>query len=167
MPALSIRAEIKQQRPFPSAQQEAVVALIRTADLLRRVVGGVVELHGITPQQYNVLRILRGAGADGLPTLEIAERMIEQMPGITRLIDRLERKNLVTRERSSTDRRCVYCRITEAGLDLVGRLDAPVEGASAVSLESLTDRDLAQLVELLDRARERMNQQFNERRQPA
>jgi DNA-binding MarR family transcriptional regulator len=164
---LSIRSEIKQQRPFPSAHQEALVALIRTADLLRRVVGGVVEPHRITAQQYNVLRILRGAGDAGLPTLEIAERMIEQTPGITRLVDRLESKDLVSRQRSSTDRRCVYCRITPAGLDLLARLDAPVEDASGLSLASLTKRELAQLVEMLDRARERMNQQFIERRRTA
>lgn len=164
---MSIRTEIKQRRPFPSAHQEALVALIRTADMLRRVVGGVVEPHRITAQQYNVLRILRGAGDGGLPTLEIAERMIEQTPGITRLIDRLESKNLVSRERSATDRRCVYCRITPAGLDLLGRLDAPVEDASGLSLASLTKRELALLVEMLDRARERMNQQFIERRRTA
>ena len=161
---LSIRAEIKQRRPFPSPHQEAVVALIRTADIVRRAVGDVVEPHGITAQQYNVLRILRGAGDAGLPTLEIAERMIEQTPGITRLIDRLERKKLVTRERSSTDRRCVYCRITEAGLALLGRLDAPLQDAAAQCFESFTKRALAQLVESLDRTRERMNQQQLERR---
>lgn len=164
---MSIRTEIKQRRPFPSPHQEALVALIRTADMLRRVVGGVVEPHRITAQQYNVLRILRGAGAEGLPTLEIAERMIEQTPGITRLIDRLESKQLVARERSSTDRRCVFCRITPAGLDLLARLDAPVEDASGLSLASLTKRELALLVEMLDRARERMNQQFIERRRTA
>ena len=164
---MSIRSEIKQARPFPSPQQETVVALIRTADLFRRLVGDVVEPHGITVQQYNVLRILRGAGEKGLPTLEIAERMIEQTPGITRLIDRLEAKKLVGRERSSTDRRCVYCRITRAGLDLLDRLDAPVQDAAGGSLDSLTKRELAQLVELLDRARERMNQKFTERRRTA
>jgi len=164
---LSIRTEIKQRRPFPSAHQEALVALIRTADMLRRVVGGVVEPHRITAQQYNVLRILRGAGDGGLPTLEIAERMIEQTPGITRLIDRLEAKKLVSRERSSTDRRCVYCRITAAGLELLGRLDAPVEAAAGDSLTSLKKGELTQLVELLDRARTRINQQFIERRRTA
>src|SRR5436853_5453131 len=84
---VSIRSEIKQRRPFPSPHQEAVVALMRTADRARRLVGDVVEPLGITPQQYNVLRILRGAGDAGLPTLEIAQRMIEQTPGITRLLD--------------------------------------------------------------------------------
>jgi len=164
---LSIRSEIKQARPFPSPHQEAVVALIRTADLFRRLVADVVEPLGITSQQYNVLRILRGAGKDGLPTLEIAERMIEQTPGITRLIDRLEAKKLVSRERSSTDRRCVYCRITAAGLEMLDSLDTPVDDASGSSLDSLTKRELAQLVALLDRARTRINQQFIERRRTA
>ena len=166
-PVPSIRSEIKQARPFPSPYQEAVVSLIRTAEIVRRVIGDVIEPLGITAQQYNVLRILRGAGAEGLPTLEIAERMIEQTPGITRLIDRLEAKELVARERSATDRRCVYCRITPAGLELLARLDAPVEDAAGNSLDSLTKRELAQLVELLGRARERMNRQFIERRRTA
>ena len=163
----SIRSEIRQRRPFPSPQQEAVVALIRTADLVRRVIGGAVEPLGITTQQYNVLRILRGADQEGLPTLEIAQRMIEQTPGITRLIDRLEAKDLVSRERSSSDRRCVYCRITKTGLDLLVRLDRPVQDVALDSLESLTKRELARLVDYLDRARERMNQQFPERRSPS
>jgi MarR family transcriptional regulator, organic hydroperoxide resistance regulator len=164
---LSIRLEIKQSKPFPSPQQEVVVSLIRTADLLGRVIAGVVEPAGITAQQYNVLRILRGAGADGLPTLEIAERMIEQTPGITRLVDRLEAKGLVGRARGTKDRRCVYCRITPAGLELLARLDAPVDDASGGSLDSLTKRELAQLADLLDRARVRINQQFTERRRTA
>ena len=85
----SIRDEIKQKRPFRSSADEAVVTLLRTADRLRTALSSVVEPHGITLQQYNVLRILRGAGTDGLPTLEIAERMIGQAPGITRLLDRI------------------------------------------------------------------------------
>src|SRR5229473_5817955 len=115
----TVLEEIRQRRPFPSVAHEAIVALLRTADLVRRQVATLVEPHGITPQQYNVLRILRGAGEKGLPTLEIAERMIEQTPGITRLIDRLQTKNLVARERCLTDRRQVFCRITPAGLSLL------------------------------------------------
>src|SRR5947207_13462800 len=114
---------------FRSREQEATLGLLRTADAMKRSLAQVIEPHGITPQQYNVLRILRGAGAEGLATLEIAERMIEQTPGITRLLDRLQRKKFVTRRRSSTDRRCVYCRITVDGLTLLGRLDLPVQDA--------------------------------------
>ena len=100
-----IADEIKQSRPFPSKGEEAVVALMRTSDLVRRLVSDVVEPHGITLQQYNVLRILRGSRPDSLPTLEIAARMIEQAPGITRLLDRLERKGLIRRQRCPEDRR--------------------------------------------------------------
>src|SRR5829696_3408168 len=114
-----IQQEIKQNRPFTSRTQEAVVALMRTTDLVRRAIGAIVEPHGITLQQYNVLRILRGSGEQGLPTLEIADRMIEQTPGITRLIDRLETKRLALRERCKNDRRRVYCRITRDGLALL------------------------------------------------
>src|SRR5205085_8560013 len=139
---------------FRSREQEATLGLLRTADAMKRRLAQVIEPHGITPQQYNVLRILRGAGADGLPTLEIAERMIEQTPGITRLIDRLEAKKLVQRERSASDRRCVYCRITTAGLQLLDRLAAPVQEAAELCFESFTKRDLARLVESLGRTRE-------------
>src|SRR5881275_3603411 len=111
MLAMPILKELKQTRPFVSPAQEATVALLRTADVVNRLVDLVIEREGITGQQYNVLRILRGAGEQGLPTLDIAERMIEETPGITRLIDRLEAKKLVTRERCNVDRRRVYCRI--------------------------------------------------------
>lgn len=154
---MPITEDLKQTKPFPSIGQEAAVSLIRTADLVRRAVGSIVEPHGITSQQYNVLRILRGAGAEGLPTLEIAYRMVEQTPGITRLIDRLEAKALVTRERSSSDRRCVYCRITPAGLDLLALLDEPVRHASDGLFQNVSERQLADLVGLLDQVRESLN----------
>ena len=93
----AIQKEIKQGRPFDSKAAEGVVALLRTTDLLRRVLSGVVETRGLTLQQYNVLRILRGAGSEGLPTLEIGQRMIEKSPGVTRLLDRLEAKRVVRR----------------------------------------------------------------------
>src|SRR5687768_11507270 len=104
-PTSALQKELKQRMPFESRYQEAFLAVLRTADVIRRRVGDVVEPHGITPQQYNVLRILRGAGTAGLPTLDIADRMVEQAPGITRMIDRLEAKMLVARERGCDDRR--------------------------------------------------------------
>jgi DNA-binding MarR family transcriptional regulator len=149
----SIQEEIKQTRPFTTRSAEAVVALMRTADMVRRSVANVVEPAGITPQQYNVLRILRGAGEAGLPTLGIAERMIEETPGITRLIDRLEFKGLVIRERCKTDRRQVFCRITPQGLDLLNQLDTPLQKADEAALQSLGHHDLEQLIALLDKAR--------------
>jgi DNA-binding MarR family transcriptional regulator len=159
-----LQRELKQNRPFVAPTQEAAVSLMRTADLVRRSITSVVEPHGLTPQQYNVLRILRGAGADGLPTLEIAERMIEQTPGITRLIDRLELKQLVARERSATDRRQVFCRITRPGLTLLARLDQPIQEAEHEALGLLSDRQLAQLLSLLDRARNGLHAALESRR---
>ena len=160
-----VQDELKQSRPFANERQEAAVALMRTADLVRRSVAAVVEPHGITPQQYNVLRILRGAGRDGLPTLEIAARMIEQTPGITRLIDRLETKQLVSRERCPVDRRQVFCRITKYGRALLTRLERPIRDAENVALDQLSARQLVQLVALLDIARNGLHAALHARRE--
>jgi len=162
--ASRLQRELKQNRPFGGATQETAVSLLRTADLVRRSLGTVVEEQDITLQQYNVMRILRGAGDAGLPTLEIAERMIEQTPGITRLIDRLETKKLVHRERCLTDRRQVFCRITKEGLALLARLDEPVREAERVALAELSERQLAQLLALLDRARNGLHAALETRR---
>ncbi len=151
--ASRLQRELKQNRPFSTPTQEVAVGLMRTADMVRRSLAAVVDPFGITVQQYNVLRILRGAGERGLPTLEIAERMIEQTPGITRLIDRLEAKKLVMRERCATDRRQVFCCITKEGLALVDRLDAPIREAEQDALRELSEHQLGQLMSLLDKAR--------------
>lgn len=151
--ASSIQREIRQRRPFRSRAQEGLVALLRTTDLLRRALARVVEPHGITLQQYNVLRILRGAGPDGLPTLEIAERMIEQAPGITRLMDRLEAKGLVRRERCPHDRRQVLCWINPAGFELLETLEEPMARAGEECLGVLKRPDLHRLIRLLDEVR--------------
>jgi DNA-binding MarR family transcriptional regulator len=148
-----LQREIRQGKPFRSRGQEVVVALLRTADLVRRVVGRTLEPHDITVQQYNVLRILRGAGEKGLPTLEIAERMIEQAPGVTRLLDRLEIKALVRRERCAQDRRQVLCWLTPAGLELVERLDEPVDSADAEAVAMLTPEEQDRLLRMLDAIR--------------
>jgi DNA-binding MarR family transcriptional regulator len=148
-----LQREIRQRKPFPSRGQEGVVALLRTADLVRRRLSEVVDPRGITLQQYNVLRILRGAAGDGLPTLEIADRMIERAPGITRLLDRLEAKRLVRRERCARDRRQVLCWITPRGRALLARLDAPVDRADREALSALAPRELVRLIALLDRVR--------------
>jgi len=149
----SLQTEIKQQRPFVSRAQEGAVAILRTADVVRRRVAGAVESHAITPQQYNVLRILRGAGPGGLPTLEIADRMVERAPGITGLLDRLEAKELIGRERNAKDRRSVVCRITERGLGLLADLDGPVEAADRALFGTLSDADLDRLLRLLQTIR--------------
>lgn len=149
-----LQAEIKQTRPFRSSSQEAAVALLRTADVLRRRFEEVLAPTEITVQQYNVLRILRGAGEGGLPTLEIAERMIERAPGITRLVDRLESAGLVARERSAEDRRAVVCRATAKGLALLASLDDDVNAADDAALGMLTERERRELMRILGKVRE-------------
>ena len=127
----------------------AVLAIMKTADRLRRRAADLLEPHDVTLQQFNVLRILRGARPEGLCTLTIAERMIEQTPGITRLIDRLEKKELVRRVRSDTDRRQVWCRITPAGERLLARLDDPVESFDRAAVRALSPADQERLTALL------------------
>ena len=113
----------------------------------------VLEPWGVTDQQYNVLRILRGAGAEGLPTLEIADRMIEQAPGITRLLDRLEaKKGSSPASDAGSDRRQVLCTLAPAGERLLSRMDAPIRRAED-SLAMLTDAQLATLIRILDTIR--------------
>lgn len=156
-----IAIEIKQKKPFATVYAEAAVALLRTADMVRRHIEASIAPCGVTPQQYNVLRILRGAGRDGLPTLEIANRMIEQAPGITRLIDRLEEGGLVERQRCREDRRQVLCRITTAGLALLAGLDVPVNDADHNALAALSSKDVRQLLALLDAVRESLQEPQN------
>ena len=149
----ALQQEIQQTRPFRSAAEEGVVGLFRTADHLRRLLCSVVEPGGITLQQYNVLRILRGAGTSGLPTLEIADRMIEQAPGVTRILDRMELKGLVSRERCAEDRRQVLCYITGAGSALLAALDEPMHGAARQAMAPLRAGDVRLLIRLMDALR--------------
>lgn len=129
--------------------KEALVALFRATDRVKRVVGSAIEPHGLTIQQFNVLRILRGAG-EPLPVLEVAERMLERTPGITRLLDRLDRKGLIGRERCAADRRQVHCSITPRGLRLLAELDDVVQAVDEQAFESLDPRELRELIRLLD-----------------
>lgn len=149
----ALQRETGQTRPFRNPQEEAAMSILRTADVLRRRFAEVFEPWGLTGQQFNVLRILRGARPDPLPTMEIAERMIEKTPGITRLIDRLEAKGLVARERHSEDRRCVFCSITPEGLELLAELDEPVAAADDRAMRTLGAEDAERLIEILDSIR--------------
>jgi DNA-binding MarR family transcriptional regulator len=145
--------EARQKHLVHSRQQDAVVSILRTANYLDRFCSSVFDQHGITAQQFNVLRILRGAGLAGLPTLDIADRMIEQAPGITRLLDRLEAKKLVRRERPSDNRRQVLCYITKSGLDLLQELDTPVRSRVNQALHRLDESKIEELIRLLALAR--------------
>jgi MarR family transcriptional regulator, organic hydroperoxide resistance regulator len=149
----ALQREIQQTRPFASLAEEAALGLLRTSDVLRRFLADVAQPHGITLQQYNVLRILRGAGLDGLPTLEIGARMIEEAPGITRLLGRLERKALAERHRCPRDARRVLCRITRAGLRLLRDLDGPMRRASDAFFAPLRGDEARRLVRFLDDVR--------------
>lgn len=151
-----LQQEIRQTLPFRSRSQEAFLSLLRTADVARSRFSDLFEPEGVTFQQYNVLRILRGAGEAGLPTLEIGSRMIERTPGVTRIVDRLEQKGWVRRERNTEDRRQVWCRITPAGLELLARLDAPVDASDAAIFAGMDEAELEALVHALDRLRDQL-----------
>jgi len=148
------RPEPGQRRPTQSLHREAALGIARTADLLGRVLGRVIEPHGISKQQFNVLRILRGARPDRLPTLTIAERMVEQTPGITGLLDRLEDKGLVQRERCPSDRRQVLCEITPRGLALLERLEEPFARTEREIMAALSEDELRALIRALAAIRE-------------
>jgi DNA-binding MarR family transcriptional regulator len=152
-PRSRLQQEIGQSRPFRSPAQEAAMALLRTASVVGRTLGRVLEPWGLSFAQYNALRIIRGAGAGGIPTLAIRERMIEEGTTITRLLDKLEDAGLVRRERSVPDRRQVICHATEAGKKLLDRIDPVVDAADEEVMASLTTRQHEQLVALLDSVR--------------
>ena len=120
---------------------------------MQRYYSQVVEGSGVTIQQYNVLRILRGAGTAGMPTLAIRDRMIEEAAGITRLLDKLEGFGYVIRERSTPDRRQVLCQITPAGLRLLASLDEPIDSASVFAMRMLDEAEKRSIVELLEGTR--------------
>jgi DNA-binding MarR family transcriptional regulator len=150
-----IRTEIVQRRPFHSVKAEVAVSILRTAALIERHFAQVVARTGVTVQQYNVLRILRGAGEEGLPTLVIRDRMIHAAPGITRLLDKLEKAGLARRERTSSDRRQVFCYITPQGLEVLEQLDEEMREADEVAVGSLDETEQRQLLKLLEGVRAR------------
>jgi DNA-binding MarR family transcriptional regulator len=153
--ASDLQTQLKQAKPFRSPEEEAFLGMLRTAAVL---LGGLVELlrpYELTQPQYNVLRILRGAGAAGLPSGEIGERMVSREPDVTRLVDRMVARGLVVRTREAADRRVVTVRLTPEGLELVNALDAPVQAMHARQLGHLSADQLRTLGELLTAARSR------------
>jgi len=126
---------------------------LRTMEALSHRFAQVLKTEDLSSTQYNVLRILRGAGADGLPTLEVAERMIEQTPGVTRLLDRMEAKELVRRQRCPKDRRQHLCWITPRGLAVLQKIDAVSQRAADDTMKGLRTKDRETFVRLLDAIR--------------
>lgn len=148
-----LRKEIKQERPFGSLEEELFLNLQRTAAVLWLEIAQILKPFGLSPAQYNVLRILRGAGDAGLPCKEVGARMIAQDPDVTRLLDRLEKGGLAERSRDHEDRRVITVRISTKGLALARELDTTVARFHAERMSHLSKRDLRTLVELLEAAR--------------
>jgi DNA-binding MarR family transcriptional regulator len=151
--APGLQAELMQTIPFVSREQEALLSLMRTADALQTQIDIWLKQFGLTGTQYNALRILRGAGPDGLPCRLIGERMITHDPDITRLLNRLEERGYVERTRSRSDRRVIYGKITVAGLKLLKSIDRPVEIRTRQILRHVGQARLKQLIALLQLVR--------------
>ena len=149
-----LQEELRQSKPFATVADETAVSVLKTADQIRRHLTAVVTPAGITLQQYNVLRILAGSAPNPLPTLEIAERMIEATPAITGLLDRLEHKGFVRRERCPTDRRLVHCWISEGGTDLLEELNPRMSAAADEAVASLPGGEQRRLIRSLERIRD-------------
>lgn len=151
---MALRDEIKQRRAFGSLEEEAFLNLQRTAQHLDWKWAALLKPRGLSPTQYNALRILRGAGKQGLPSSEIGARMVTQDSDITRLLDRLENRGLVARARDSKDRRVVRVKATRQALDLLARLDGPAQEFVETCMRRLGRKRLRDLNENLERLRE-------------
>ena len=147
-----LQNELKKKRPFESAEQEAALNILRTSDQLQNRFLRLFRQYGVTPSQYNILRILRGEGKP-MPCLEIGERMIQVVPAMTGLIDRLEKQNLVRRDRCSEDRRVIYVALTVDGEKLLAELDQPVIDLHQRLLGHLSAAELQELSRLLEKSR--------------
>lgn len=147
--------EIKQTKPFRTLEDEVFVNLLRTAEVFLWKEAEMLKPYELTLPQYNVLRILRGAEPDGLICREISERMITRDPDVTKLLDRLETRGLVSRERQQKDRRVIVTRVTKEGLKIVNELDGPSLELTSGLLGHLGERRLRTLNNLLEAAREK------------
>jgi DNA-binding MarR family transcriptional regulator len=149
----ALGGELKQTRPFRSLEEEASLSIVRTAARFEHAFAQALKPYGITQTQYNVLRILRGAGANGLCRNEIGQRLVRQVPDVTRLLDRMEELGLIVRTRGGTDRRYVNTTISKKGLAAVNELDTVVDGKHREWLSHLDKRRLEQLIQLLEAVR--------------
>jgi DNA-binding MarR family transcriptional regulator len=151
-----LQHELKKKRPFESPEQEAALSILRTSDQLQIRFARLFREHGLTPSQYNILRILRGEGKP-LPILEIASRTITVVPGITGLIDRLEQGGFVNRLRCEKDRRVIYVALTDHGIKTLAALDEPLVGLHKKLLGHLSQAELREVIRLLSKVREPLN----------
>jgi DNA-binding MarR family transcriptional regulator len=148
-----LQHELKKKRPFESPEQEAALSVLRTSDQLQIRFARLLRHHGLTPSQYNILRILRGEGKP-LPILEIASRTITVVPGITGLIDRLEQAGCVNRVRCEEDRRVIYVALADRGTTALAALDEPLIALHRKLLGHLSQAELKELIRLLEKVRE-------------
>lgn len=149
-------AELKQNKPFESIEDEVFINIIRTAEVFNRKQTEFLKAYELTPSQFNVLRILRGAEPDGLICREIGERMVAFDPDVTKLLDRLEARDLIARERQQKDRRVITVRISEAGLKVLKEIDQPILDFAGSLLGHLDEKKLKALNELVEEAREKI-----------
>jgi len=148
-----LRKWIRQTKPFAAPEAEAIISLFVTADRIREVAHAPLTEHHLSGEQYNVLRILRGAEPHGLRTYEVVGRLVSRAPNITRLVDKLEAKGLVERARSAEDRRVTTLRISDAGLLLLAFLDDPILRATGEAMRGLTKEEIQVLLGLLEKVR--------------
>jgi len=148
-----LQQELKQTKAMPSVAEESLLNIVRTADVLLQSLTLLMKPHQISPTQYNVLRILRGAGDQGVSCKDIAARLVARDPDITRLMDRLEQRGLIVRDRAKEDRRIVTHRLTPSGLELVAELQGPLDAANKQFTKGLEPGDLRKLVDVLEQIR--------------
>jgi DNA-binding MarR family transcriptional regulator len=148
----SLREQLKKQGPFDSLEQEAMLSILRTSDLLENRLARLLRDYDLTPSQYNAMRILRGEGKP-MPCLEVANRMIQVAPAITRVIEQLVTRSLIDRMQSSEDRRVFLVTLTPSGKQLLKKLDRPIEQLHETLLGGLAKADLEKLIRVLEMAR--------------
>ena len=148
-----ILKEIQQRQPFPSKQEEAMVSLLRTVAVVSQPMEDFLKKHDLTSAQYNVLRILRGAGDAGWSCKEIGERLVQREPDITRLLGRLEKRGLISRRRDPADGRSVLTKITQRGLSLLQDLQPDLSRMSRDQFRTVGEDELEKLLATLDKIR--------------
>lgn len=149
---MPLKDELKKRGPFSSVEQEATLSILRTSDLLENRIARLLREHSLTMTQYNVLRILRGEGKP-MPCLEVAHRMIQVAPAITRVVDQLLELEFITKTQSDEDRRVFTIEITTAGMRLLKKLDQPVLDLHASLLSGVSATDLKLLIRILENVR--------------
>lgn len=149
----TLRDELKMGKPFKSLEEEAILSVARTAALIEHGGAEAFKPYGLTTTQYNVLRILRGAGQEGLCRNEVGERLVTKVPDVTRLLDRMEAAGLIVRERGERDRRFVATRITDKALKLLEKIDRELPAMHARQLGHVSQKRLRELISILEEIR--------------